>query len=366
MPDDGSVARVFITQADISERFWTFGLESGQIFARNVVFGRNGRILHYNSPNERRWRLQEGEVWLIAEDGSPSAHLKPARSPTTGRLELVGEHIVGGPSGLILAFRETGLEYPVFFHWTKAMEDFLSSKPVYLCMPYRTEGVYREGQLIELPRPAVVEPHAALPYGSFLDMGAYSYCHGSFTSGTASIGRYCSIAAGSGPFGPPHPMDRVSTGLFTYDVHYQTIAKSFGVSSYEIEPYDQSQPPVRIGHDVWVGQDATIKGGVEIGTGAVIGARSMVTRDVPPYAIVGGTPARIIRSRFEADVIDKLLASHWWTYNFCDLPRSVTDPTVFVEDLRIMVAEGTIQPWCPPTIDIGVELLRIDGEAPLD
>jgi hypothetical protein len=68
-----------------------------------------------------------------------------------------------------------------------------------------------------------------------------------------------------------------------------------------------------IGHDVWIGRDAMIMDGLSVGTGAVIAARALVTKDVPPYAIVGGAPARIIRYRFAPELIERLLASQWWT-----------------------------------------------------
>jgi len=69
-----------------------------------------------------------------------------------------------------------------------------------------------------------------------------------------------------------------------------------------------------IGHDVWIGRDAALLSGVTIGTGAVVGAFSLVTRDVRPYAIVGGNPAREIRRRFDDEDCDLLLASRWWEW----------------------------------------------------
>ncbi|MDX8389877.1 MAG: CatB-related O-acetyltransferase [Mariprofundaceae bacterium] len=71
---------------------------------------------------------------------------------------------------------------------------------------------------------------------------------------------------------------------------------------------------IKIGHDVWVGANSCIMGGVTIGTGAIIGASAVVTKDVPPYSVAAGVPAREIRKRFADATIEKLLASSWWEW----------------------------------------------------
>ena len=78
-------------------------------------------------------------------------------------------------------------------------------------------------------------------------------------------------------------------------------------------PFDAAKP-IHIGHDVWIGYGAIIMDGVTIGTGAVVAAAAVVTKDVPPYAIVAGVPARIIRYRFDDDTIRRLLESRWWDF----------------------------------------------------
>ena len=82
-----------------------------------------------------------------------------------------------------------------------------------------------------------------------------------------------------------------------------------------------------IGNDVWIGYEAVIMAGVHIGDGAIIGARAVVTKDVPPYTIVGGTPAKEIRKRFDEDVVKKLLRLQWWDWSIdeirCYLPHLV-------------------------------------------
>lgn len=139
---------------------------------------------------------------------------------------------------------------------------------------------------------------------------------GAFTYGTPkiyqwddrtrlTIGKHCSIAKGvSILLGGEHRTDWVTTYPFN----------QFFREAEEIEGHPHSKGDVTIGNDVWIGMGATILSGVTIGDGAVIAARSLVTRNVPPYAIVGGNPARVIRSRFPVDVVRRLQAIAWWDW----------------------------------------------------
>ena len=96
---------------------------------------------------------------------------------------------------------------------------------------------------------------------------------------------------------------------FTRMTSYFINANMFGKSSKDDIV---SKGGIELGHDVWIGTHAVILSGVKIGTGAVIAANSVVVKDVPPYAIVGGSPAKIIKYRFNDETIDKLLLSEWW------------------------------------------------------
>lgn len=121
------------------------------------------------------------------------------------------------------------------------------------------------------------------------------------------VGSYCSIAAGVSIYvgiQGRHTTDFLST---------YPISMIFGrPSDIETSAALSGNLDVEIGNDVWIGRDALILAGVSIGDGAVIAARSVVTTDVPPYAIVGGIPAKIIRYRFDDDVINRLLKLKWW------------------------------------------------------
>jgi len=128
-------------------------------------------------------------------------------------------------------------------------------------------------------------------------IGCYTYI-GKYSSITkASIGNYCSIGSGVLIGLGEHRLDMASTSteLYSGDV-YSKLTKD----------------EVVIGHDVWIGANAIVLRGVHVGTGAVIGAGAIVTKDVPEYAIVVGVPARIIRYRLSQDIRDKLLISKWW------------------------------------------------------
>lgn len=139
-----------------------------------------------------------------------------------------------------------------------------------------------------------------------LEIGAYSYMHSGEIYMVSKIGRYCSIAErviiGVDPVG--HPVDWLSTHPFQYTKKHSPIETSL--------VYKSKWEDVEIGNDVWIGQEAMIMKGVKIGNGAIIGARSIVTENVPDYAVVVGIPAKIIKYRFSESVIEKLQQYPWW------------------------------------------------------
>ena len=122
------------------------------------------------------------------------------------------------------------------------------------------------------------------------------------------IGNYCSIGSGAvfmmaGNQG--HRTDWVSTFPFYYQANIFKDSKN---------PYKKSGNTI-VGHDVWIGSEAMIMAGVTIGSGAVIASRAVVTKDIEPYAVVGGNPAEVIRYRFSDEEIEKLLILKWWDWS---------------------------------------------------
>jgi tetrahydrodipicolinate N-succinyltransferase len=103
---------------------------------------------------------------------------------------------------------------------------------------------------------------------------------------------------------------------------------------------------VIIGNDVWIGANAFIRGGVTIGDGAIVAASSVVLRDVPAFTIVGGNPAKIIRSRFPSGITRALLDLAWWRYSYYELAQyqHVHLPTMIAQ-IREAVLEGRVQPY---------------------
>ena len=137
-------------------------------------------------------------------------------------------------------------------------------------------------------------------------IGDYSYVGRDSRVVHADIGKFCSIAGDVRIGMGSHTLDKLSTSPIFTEAHNST--KHQWTDSSIVEPYKR----VTIGNDVWIGTDAMIMGGIRIADGAVIGAGAIVTKDVPPYAIVGGVPAKIIRYRFSENLITKLVSLKWW------------------------------------------------------
>ena len=124
------------------------------------------------------------------------------------------------------------------------------------------------------------------------------------------IGKFCSIACRAKFLfnSANHTLSSLSTYPFPIFFDERGLEKSDGAAAWD------RKGDIVIGNDVWIGYEAGILAGVTIGDGAVIGARAVVTKDVPPYAIVGGVPARVIRSRFPEETVKALLRLKWWDW----------------------------------------------------
>ena len=125
------------------------------------------------------------------------------------------------------------------------------------------------------------------------------------------IGKFCSIACGAKFLftSANHTMKSLSTYPFPL------FFEEWGLDKKDVTKSWDNKGDIIIGNDVWIGYEAVILSGVTIGDGAIIGTRALVTKDVPPYTIVGGMPAKIIRKRFEEETINLLLEKKWWNWS---------------------------------------------------
>ena len=144
----------------------------------------------------------------------------------------------------------------------------------------------------------------------YTELGDYSYLGPGCMVADAQIGRFCAIAAQVRIGAPNHPLDRPSQHRFTYCPEYYNSAAQRDHAFFRQRRDDR----VVIGNDVWIGHAVIVMPGVNVGDGAVLAAGAVVTRDVAPYTIVGGVPARQIRERFNRKIAAQLARIAWWNW----------------------------------------------------
>ena len=170
-----------------------------------------------------------------------------------------------------------------------------------------------------------------------VSMGDYSYVVNDAQITYTTIGKFVSIAAMTRINPGNHPMDRATQAHFTY-----RASAYFPGEADDAEFFDWRRAHhVTIGHDVWIGHGAIILPGRNIGTGAVIAAGAIVTREVAPYTIVAGNPARVIRRRFPEDVAAGLTELAWWDWDHETLRQALPDfRKLAVEDFLSKYRDG--------------------------
>ncbi|WP_114963243.1 LbetaH domain-containing protein [Tritonibacter mobilis] len=203
-----------------------------------------------------------------------------------------------------------------------------------------------------MPRLSALEPlvHAGCSltnstFGAWVEIGAdtrvanshfgdYSYCDRMCDIANAEIGKFANIASSVRIGATDHPMEKASLHHFLYR------SASYWEDAEDDADWFQHRKSRRavIGHDTWIGHGALIKPEVTIGHGAVVASGTVVTKDVAPYAIVGGNTAKLIRRRYPEQVADRMMALGWWDWDHAVLRERL-------EDFRSLKAEEFLEKY---------------------
>ena len=214
---------------------------------------------------------------------------------------------------------------------------------------------FKAGETVVFHPNSVFESYSRHAPGRLIQMGTFSYvCQIPNGNCDLQFGRYCSVATGLSTLDRHHPLGAVTTNPYFYGPHYKAgnIPNDY-VYRGKRAALAGSYGPIKVGHDVWIGAHCTIKAGITIGHGAVIAGGSNVVKDVDPYAIVGGNPAKLIRSRFDAELCARLLALAWWDISpkvLRDL--NLLDPEDFCTRLERRQEQGDLTAYKPAKIMI--------------
>jgi acetyltransferase-like isoleucine patch superfamily enzyme len=202
---------------------------------------------------------------------------------------------------------------------------------------------------------APVSIGATIKLDGVLQVGAFTGVYGGQLR-HVTIGRYCSIAPGFQCGWDEHPVDRLTSSMAGYvpDVHGWAAHLGADIDQFQkgVAPFRSIRAVSEIGNDVWIGHSVFLRAGVSIGDGAIIAAGAIVTRDVPPYSIVAGNPARVIKSRFPDTIVERLIKLQWWRYNIFDFPpRLISDPSVVSDWIEEAASECKILEYSGYTVD---------------
>jgi len=185
---------------------------------------------------------------------------------------------------------------------------------------------------VHLAEPARVFANATLRNTK---IGAFTYVSPRTILHDANVGRYCSIGSYVTVLSE-HPIGSLTTSPFPYEKVFRT--------PFDPEPLHEFEKilPTTIGNDVWIGSNVQIKTGITIGNGAVIAAGAVVTKDVAPFTVVGGVPAKVIRQRFSKELVDQITEIAWWDYNVLGLEIDWQDPESAITEIKKYIQDGTL------------------------
>ena len=159
---------------------------------------------------------------------------------------------------------------------------------------------------------SIIDESVIIDRNNYIDsskVGCHSYTGRNTSIIHSKVGAFCSISWNVTIGGANHDYSRIAQHSFLY--HASDTLRPAGCES----SYDRFSQPVIVGNDVWIAAGAVVTRGVTIGDGSVVGANAVVTHDIPPYAVVTGAPAKVIKYRFEEEIIKELLRLQWWNWS---------------------------------------------------
>lgn len=255
-----------------------------------------------------------------------------------------------------IAYQQNNISKKIVF--SETTDQLFRDKKIYTLFTSANARFRPNKVSIEIGLNAAIEPYALFGSGTrFYTMGSFSYTRSILPMNTI-VGRYSSIATNVSRIEASHPLDRFTTSNLTY-VENNIALNQFSqeqqnaFSTSRLSKVDNL--PIVIGNDVWVGQDVRFGSkGITVGDGAVIAAGAIVTKDVPPYAVVAGVPAKIIKFRFESAIIQKLLTLKWWQYAYTDFKGIQGDVGIesFIDTLEGLLDKGELTAYEPEPVTV--------------
>lgn len=282
---------------DISSLRFRYSRADGVLNSSQVALRPDGSLYGYTHKNETRWGIFEGKLAFLDRAGKHSTIFDEC-TEVDGKVLLKGKFLLKPELGIVHHLEQVDPDFACRDRHEKLTSKFLE------------KDIARFGWHIgdhSYGTPSVIEKSSA----------------------RLSIGKFCSIASGVLIALGNHKTDGITTYPFASLRRFWPAMQNIAVEDH------CSNGDVTIGNDVWIGYGVTILSGVTIGDGVVLAAESVVTKDVPPYAIVGGNPARVIKFRHSPADIEALLRIRWWDWDDSmlneRLPLMMTDTASFID-----------------------------------